>query len=242
MKALTTCERAALRRAAGSNPHLRRLVLWLAAISPGGIALSFFLAAALTRDKMLLIMGLGFLLGGMIPVACIGTVTFYEGIIQKILRVLRDKGVDLEGFSLFEIKSEERTPRSDPDGEEHQALQKKQSASETATEQGDGEAGSQTGQAATVGFSPWEMQLIHRARNCNIWGAKIVIGVSLFLGMLLGTGLMVLALWYGWKNLVIAAALWLGTWPILCFARWMIITLFHIIQKLMSQLGQAPQA
>ncbi len=242
MKALTTWERAALRRAAGSDRHLRRLVLWLAAISPGGIAVSFLLGAALTRDKMLFIMGLAFLLGGMIPITCIGTVTFYEGIIQKILHVLRDKWVDLEGFSLSESNFKERAFRSDPKGEQHQALRKKQSASEMATEQGDREAGSQTRRASTSGFSPWEMQLIHRARNCNIYRAKIVTGVSLFLGMLLGTGLMVLALWYGWKNLVIAAALWLGTWPIFCFARWMIITLFHIIQKLMSQVGQAGRA
>lgn len=242
MKALTTWERAALRRAAGSDRHLRRLVLWLAAIGPGGIALSFLLAAALTRDKMLLIMGLAFLLGGMIPVACIRTVTFYEGIIQKILRALRDKGVDLEGFSLFESKFEGRAPRSPPEGGEHQALQKKQSASETPTEQGDREAGSQTGRVSTVGFSPWEMQLIHRAANCNIHGAKIVTAVSLFLGMLLGTGLMLLSFCYGWRNLVIAAVLWLATWPIFCFARWMIITLFHIIQKLMSQVGQAGRA
>ena len=242
MKTLTTCERAVVRRATRSNRPLRRLVLWLAAISPGGVALSFLLAAAVTRDEMLLIFGLAFLLGGMIPAGCLGIVTFYEGIIQKLVRALCEKGVDLEGFCFFEAGCDERVPRGAPGGEEHQGVLERLPRSDGAGEQADREAGSQSGRASTSTLSPWEIQLVERARRCNIYSAQIVTAVSLFLGMLLGMGLLVLSLWHGWRNLVIAAALWLSIMPIFFFARYVIVTLFHIIQKLTSQVGQVPRA
>jgi hypothetical protein len=238
MEPLTAWERAAIRRAWRMNLFLRRLVVLVIAIGPTAVALSFLLASVITPNEGLAIFALAFLGGGMIAAASLGTATFYEGVIQKLLSVLQQTGFDIdECLSLGRLPVHHGS-RCAPGGEQDQRGQERLRPRDTGRENPDGSGNVYGISDFAARFLPSEIQLIEQAIRCNVRRAKVATVIGTLFGTLLAVAWITVAIAYSWRDQLIGGMAALLFLPILAFGRTVIIRLFQIIQKMAAVMEQ----